>query len=170
MAHSSWQIGCNWVRFIVSIRLFSTTHTFSMGLRSGFCDGHPSTLILLSLSHFIPNLEVSLGSLVMLKTFFWAQGLDGNIVLPIQNIDSHISHHRLFLSGTQNPSPPRAVWWLYIPFFFILVYHCVEPSSVWNGTYKDEPHVCRSTILFLMSWIISLDFLMISKKEAPCLG
>lgn len=33
---------------------------------------------------------------------------------------------------------------------------------------KDEPHLWRSTILFLMSWLISLDFPMMSKKEALC--
>ncbi|XP_078136795.1 CD226 antigen isoform X2 [Sander vitreus] len=34
---------------------------------------------------------------------------------------------------------------------------------------KDGPHLWRSTILFLMSWLISLDFPMMSKKEALCL-
>ena len=31
---------------------------------------------------------------------------------------------------------------------------------------KDEPDLCRSTIFFLRSWLIYLDFPMMSSKEA----
>ena len=34
---------------------------------------------------------------------------------------------------------------------------------------KDEPDVGRSTIFFLMSWLISFDFPMMSSKDAPSL-
>uniref|UniRef100_A0A4W5MQY3 Leishmanolysin-like peptidase n=1 Tax=Hucho hucho TaxID=62062 RepID=A0A4W5MQY3_9TELE len=49
-------------------RFFSSAHTFSIGLRSGLCDGHSNTLTLLSLSHFATTLEVCLGSLSIWKT------------------------------------------------------------------------------------------------------
>ena len=51
-----------------STRFFSSAHTFSIGLRSGLCDGHSNTLTLLSLSHFATTLEVCLGSLSIWKT------------------------------------------------------------------------------------------------------
>ena len=53
LAHSSWLSWCNCVRFVglLARTLFITSaHTFSIGLRSGLCDGHSNTLTLLSLS------------------------------------------------------------------------------------------------------------------------
>ena len=47
---------------------FSSAHKFTMGLRSGLCDGHSNTLTLLSLSHFATTLEAFLRSLSILKT------------------------------------------------------------------------------------------------------
>ncbi|CDQ61651.1 unnamed protein product [Oncorhynchus mykiss] len=47
---------------------FSVLPKFSIGLRSGLCDGHSNTLTLLSLSHFATTLEVCLGSLSIWKT------------------------------------------------------------------------------------------------------
>uniref|UniRef100_A0A8C7FSD7 FACT complex subunit SSRP1 n=1 Tax=Oncorhynchus kisutch TaxID=8019 RepID=A0A8C7FSD7_ONCKI len=47
---------------------FSSAHKFSIGFRSGLCDGHPNILTLLSLSHFDTTLEVCLGSLSSWKT------------------------------------------------------------------------------------------------------
>ena len=72
LVHSSWQSWCNWVRFVgllARTHYFSSTHTFSIGLRSGLCDdGHSNTLTLLSLSHFSTTLQICLGSLSIWKT------------------------------------------------------------------------------------------------------
>lgn len=62
---------CNWVGFVGLLavtHLFSAAHKSSVGLRSGLCDGHSYTLTLLSLKHFVTNLEVCLGSLSIRKT------------------------------------------------------------------------------------------------------
>ena len=67
-ASQSW---CNWVRFVGRLartHFFSSAHNFSMGLRSGLCDGHSNTLTLLSLSHFATTLDVCLVSLSIWKT------------------------------------------------------------------------------------------------------
>ena len=66
----SW---CNSVRFVGLLarsRVFSSAHKFSMGLRSGLCDGHSNTLTLLALSHFATTLEVCLGGIVHLEDPF----------------------------------------------------------------------------------------------------
>ena len=56
------------------------------------------------------------------------------------------------------------------PYF---LYLCIIVWTDERGTFRhleiapqDEPHLWMSTILFLMSWLISLDFPMMSKKEA----
>lgn len=91
LAHSSWQTWCNWVRFVSCIthpHLFWSAHKFSMGLRSGLCDGYSKTLTLLSSSRFLIILAVCLGSLSIWKTH-----------LPLQfcQTTGHVSRNCLFL-------------------------------------------------------------------------
>ncbi|CDQ66549.1 unnamed protein product [Oncorhynchus mykiss] len=52
------------VGLLARTRFFSSAHKFSVGLRSGLCDGHSNTLALLSLIHFATTLEVCLGILL----------------------------------------------------------------------------------------------------------
>ena len=58
LAHSSCQSWCNGVRVVGLARthFFSSAHKYSIGLRSGLCDGHSKTFTLLSLSHFASTL------------------------------------------------------------------------------------------------------------------
>ena len=51
------------VAFFNLTRLFSVLHRFSIGLRSGLCEGHSNTFTLLSRSHFLTTCAVCLGSL-----------------------------------------------------------------------------------------------------------
>src|SRR4029434_5823090 len=46
---------------------FSSSHRFSMGFRSGDCDGHGKTFILRSVNHFCVDFEVCFGSLTCWK-------------------------------------------------------------------------------------------------------
>ena len=68
---SSWQNWCNWAKSVGCLActcLFSSAHKFSIGLRSGLCDGHCKTLTLLSLGHFVASLAVCFGSLSIWRT------------------------------------------------------------------------------------------------------
>ena len=54
----------------------------------------------------------------------------------------------------------------------ILEYYCTDERGTFRHldiATKDEPDLWRSTIFFQKSWLISLDFRMMSSKEAPSL-
>src|SRR4029434_4374987 len=50
---------------------FSSSHRFSMGFRSGDCDGNGKTFILLSVNHFCVDFEVCFGSYSCWKVQPW---------------------------------------------------------------------------------------------------
>ena len=75
-------------------------------------------------------------------------------------IDLHFSHQSTFISRRQNALPSWAVWRLCGPMVFILAYYCLYRLTWYLQV------LCRSTIIFLRSWLISFDFPMMSSKEA----
>lgn len=57
-------------------------------------------------------------------------------------------------------------------FFFLHIIFWMDERGTFRHQEiapKAEPHLWSSTILFLLSWLISLDFPIMSKKEALCL-
>ena len=104
----SW---CNWMSFVgllARTRFFSSAHTFSIGLKSGLCDGHSSTLTLLSLSHFATTLEVCLGSLSIWKTrlrpsFNWCLEMLLQYIFII-----FLPHEAIYFVKCTNPSCSKA--------------------------------------------------------------
>uniref|UniRef100_A0A4W5P8T2 Aldehyde dehydrogenase 16 family, member A1 n=1 Tax=Hucho hucho TaxID=62062 RepID=A0A4W5P8T2_9TELE len=88
---------------------FSSAHTFSMGLRSGLCDGHSNTLTLLSFSHFATTLEVCLGSLSIWKTIcdqvLQSSDLPGGVVSIITGGRDQLTQ------ALANHSVVKAIWY-----------------------------------------------------------
>ena len=70
----------------------------------------------------------------------------------------YIWHQSTFMSGTQNQLPSWALWWLDILMVFILAHNCLKINAA-------PPDSWRPTIIFLISWLISFDFPMLSHKE-----
>ena len=78
-------------------------------------------------------------------------------------IDMHFSHQSMFITRRQNTSPSWAVWRLRGPMVFILEHYCLYR---WTWYLQAFGNFSQGWTRLMRSWLISLDFPIMSSKDA----
>ncbi|KAI4883910.1 hypothetical protein NFI96_021125 [Prochilodus magdalenae] len=100
-------------------------------------------------------------AIMFTRSFAFALGL---ICTLRTKARSSLGHRTFFL-----PEPYDG--WTLPSFLYLCIIVCTDERGTFRHLEvapKDEPDLCKSTILFLISWLISFDFPMMLLKEAAC--
>jgi hypothetical protein len=103
--------------------------------------------------------------------YFWTCFLQHlqKVICCCSGIDLHFSHQSTFISRWQNASPSWAVWRLRGPMLFVLAYYCLYRWTwylrAFGNCSQGRTRLVEVYNFFLRSWLVYMDFPMMSSKD-----